>query len=116
MSRTATDHRIRFIPVIALAALFATGCSDDPTPVAPPSGDASRPAVGTTYTVTNTNDAGPGSLRQAIADGGSGGTIVFDAAIAGQTITLASALAINTGGTFIIDGGATKGMTLSGGG
>ena len=57
-------------------------------------------------TVTNTNDSGPGSLRQAIADVAVGGTIVFDSAVFNvpQTITLNSLLLINKGIT--IDGAA----------
>jgi hypothetical protein len=42
-------------------------------------------------TVTNTNDSGPGSLRQALADANDGDTINFDPSIYGQTITLTSA-------------------------
>jgi hypothetical protein len=41
-------------------------------------------------TVTNTNDSGPGSLRQALADANDGDTIQFDPALNGQTITLTS--------------------------
>lgn len=41
-------------------------------------------------TVTNTNDSGPGSLRDAIATAPSGDTITFAAGLAGQTITLSS--------------------------
>ena len=44
-----------------------------------------------TITVTNTNDSGPGSLRQALADVPDGGTIQFNPALNGQTITLTSA-------------------------
>jgi hypothetical protein len=40
--------------------------------------------------VTNTNDSGAGSLRQAIADAQSGETITFDASLSGQTIVLTS--------------------------
>src|SRR5205814_8893646 len=47
-----------------------------------------RPA--TTITVTNANDSGPGSLRQALADANDGDTIQFDPALNGQTITLTS--------------------------
>jgi hypothetical protein len=47
-----------------------------------------RPA--TTIMVTNTNDSGPGSLRQALADANDGDTIQFDPALNGQTITLTS--------------------------
>ncbi|MEM7738420.1 MAG: right-handed parallel beta-helix repeat-containing protein [Deinococcota bacterium] len=42
--------------------------------------------------VNNTNDTGVGSLREAIANASNGDTITFDASLAGQTITLGSAL------------------------
>jgi hypothetical protein len=45
-----------------------------------------------TLTVTNANDSGAGSLRQAIADAGPGDTILFDS---GFTIRLASPLSID---------------------
>ena len=41
-----------------------------------------------TLTVTNTNDSGAGSLREAIATAAAGDTIIFDSNLAGQTITL----------------------------
>jgi hypothetical protein len=44
-----------------------------------------------TITVTNTNDSGPGSLRQALAEANDGDTIDFDPSLNGQTITLTSA-------------------------
>ena len=44
-----------------------------------------------TITVINTNDSGPGSLRQAIFNANNGDTIDFDPALNGQTITLTSA-------------------------
>lgn len=40
--------------------------------------------------VSNANDSGFGSLRQAIADVPAGGSVVFDPALSGQTITLTS--------------------------
>ena len=43
-------------------------------------------------TVTNTADAGAGSLRQALADVCFAGTIGFAPALAGQTIVLSSGL------------------------
>jgi predicted outer membrane repeat protein len=65
-------------------------------------------------TVTNTDDAGPGSLRQAIIDAPTGSVIQFDPAIAGQTIVLTSGqLDINTALT--IEGPVSAGMTISGG-
>src|SRR6266849_5575211 len=42
-----------------------------------------------TITVVNTNDSGPGSLRQALADANDGDTINFDSSLTG-TITLTS--------------------------
>jgi N-acetylneuraminic acid mutarotase len=42
-------------------------------------------------TVTNTNDSGPGSLRQALVDSHDGDTINFDPALNGQTILLTTA-------------------------
>jgi len=49
-----------------------------------------------TITVTNTNDSGPGSLRQALVDANNGDMINFDAALKGQTVTLTTAeLVIN---------------------
>jgi predicted outer membrane repeat protein len=45
--------------------------------------------------VVNTNDSGPGSLRQAVADIASGGLITFDPSLAGQTIALASTITIS---------------------
>ena len=43
-----------------------------------------------TITVTNTNDSGPGSLRQALFDANDGDTINFDSSLNGQKITLTS--------------------------
>src|SRR6266480_4417805 len=58
-----------------------------------------RPA--TTITVTNGNDSGPGSLRQALADANDGDTINFDPSVGTVTLTTAE-LAID------------KSLTLSG--
>src|SRR5882762_9194755 len=58
-----------------------------------------RPA--TTITVTNGNDSGPGSLRQALADANDGDTINFDPSVGTVTLTTAE-LAID------------KSVTLSG--
>lgn len=42
------------------------------------------------HVVTNADDLGPGSLRQAIADAASGDEIIFSAELVGQTISLSS--------------------------
>src|SRR5436190_20790724 len=46
--------------------------------------------VGLGTEVTTTNDSGIGSLRQAIANALSGGTVTFNASLAGQAIVLTS--------------------------
>lgn len=51
---------------------------------------ASISAQAATLVVTNTNDSGPGSLRDTIAAAAEGDTIQFDVALKGQTITLTS--------------------------
>ena len=51
----------------------------------------SMSAYATTITVTNTNDSGPGSLRQALVDSQDGDRIDFDPSLKGQTISLTSA-------------------------
>ncbi|MFA7242204.1 MAG: Ig-like domain-containing protein, partial [Sulfuricellaceae bacterium] len=62
-------------------------------------------------TVTSIADSGAGSLRQALLDVAAGGTITFDPAIANQTITLTSTLAVDKSVT--IDGGSQN-LTVSG--
>ena len=65
-------------------------------------------------TVTNSNDSGAGSLRQAIADICPGGTIKFASSLSGKTIMLASTLAINK--DLKIDGsGLASKIMLNGG-
>lgn len=65
-------------------------------------------------TVSNLNDSGAGSLRQAIVDVPAGGTIGFSSGLAGQTLPLASELVINKDLT-IQATGLTGGLVLSGG-
>src|SRR6266849_3061714 len=51
-------------------------------------------ALPSTLVVHNPNEAGLGSLRQTIHDAASGDKIIFDHALAGETITLTSELLI----------------------
>ncbi|MDQ3798554.1 MAG: hypothetical protein M3384_03810, partial [Acidobacteriota bacterium] len=79
--------------------------------------------VGTVLTVTNTNDSGAGSLRNAISQAVAtteSRTIVFDQAVFNtpQTITLASNLLISNsnGGTITIIGPGANLLTITGSG
>jgi hypothetical protein len=66
-----------------------------------------------TITVTNTNNSGAGSLRDAIARAQSGDTIAFASTLANRTITLTSGeILLNKNLT--IDGSAAPNLTLSG--
>ncbi len=81
---------------------------------------SSQPVLAATLAVTNTNDSGAGSLRQVIADAGTGDVITFEPSLAGQTITLASDLLITSNGVdekiLTIDGsGLSPQVTISGG-
>lgn len=64
--------------------------------------------------VTNTNDSGAGSLRQALADVCAGGTITFDTALSGATIPLASTLTLTQDVSIDASALATP-VTISGG-
>ncbi len=68
----------------------------------------------TEWDVTNTNDSGVGSLRQAVASAFAGDTITFSPSLAGQTITLTSTISITKSVT--IDGvGLVPRIEISGG-
>jgi predicted outer membrane repeat protein len=71
------------------------------------------PARAATFAVTNTNDSGPGSLRQAVADANAApgaDTITFSI---GGTITLASGPLVGSG-DLTIDGPGAASLTVSG--
>ena len=63
-------------------------------------------------TVANLDDAGPGSLRQAIADVDAGGTVAFAAGVSG-TITLTSGQ-LSVDKAMTIDGPGAQELTVSG--
>ena len=92
-----------FRPVVCLLALLAS----------------ILPVAAATFTVTNVNDAGAGSLRQAVLDANASGgsdTIAFAAALNGLTITLASQINVAAASsTTTIDASAlAQGITVSG--
>lgn len=69
------SYKNRLLLAICLGGLCFTGLS----------------ASVNTITVTNTNDSGPGSLRQTLADASDNDTIDFDSSLNGQFITLTTA-------------------------
>jgi len=91
---------------------LATGPIEAPLALTP---EAMADYQGTlrTITVTNTNDSGAGSLRNAIASAASGDTIQFASNLANRTITLTSGqLVINKNLT--IEAGSARQLTISG--
>jgi sugar lactone lactonase YvrE len=72
---------------------------------------ATASAIGTSLAVTNTNDSGFGSLRDALANAVSGDTINFSLP-SPATITLASTLTINT--SLTITGSGASSVAISG--
>ena len=69
----------------------------------------------TDITVINLNDSGDGSLRQALADVATGGTITFDPALAGGTLQLTTGPLVPVSSA-TIDASAAPGISLNGGG
>jgi len=70
------SHRLNFLPLVAAIALALNS-----------------PVQAATFTVSNTNDSGSGSLRQAVSDANAltgADKIEFDAALTGQKITLST--------------------------
>lgn len=72
-------------------------------------------ATAGTITVTNSNDDGEGSLREAVRDAQDGDTIVFDPKLSGTTISLTSG-EIHLSRSVTIDGRDAPTLTISGGG
>ena len=66
-------------------------------------------------TVTNTNDSGPGSLRQAIMNAASGAVIKFAPKLDGDTIALTSGV-LDISKNLTIEGPGASNLTISGGG
>ena len=78
--------------------------------------DQVRLSQPTEITVTNTNDSGPGSLRQAVDYVASGGLVTFDPGLTNSTITLTSGPVVISGKEISVDGSGAPGLAISGGG
>jgi large repetitive protein len=116
MSRVVPRSLAGLACALALPGIITlSACAIDTAPVALKQAPAApRHTVSSTVTVTNTNATGTGSLADAVANAADGATIGFDPSLAGQTITLTSALSISHGVT--IEGPNPGGITVSGGG
>ena len=105
----------RLVAALPLSLLLLSGCSDAPLPLEPRVFPEKPQALaGPIITVSNTDDAGAGSLRQAIIDAPAGATIQFAAAIAGKTIVLSTGQ-LEIDKALTVEGPASAGMTISGG-
>ncbi len=108
------------LPVTVLTGRYLAATATDPlgnTSEFGPCFFAQSTVAGQTFTVVNTNDAGPGSLRQAILDANAavnaGDTIAFDLPGAGvRTISPVSALPIVTD-PVVIDGYTQSGSAVN---
>ncbi len=69
----------------------------------------------TELVVTNLDDSGPGSLREALSLIAEGGTITFDPELAGGTLTLSSGQ-LTVDGSVTVDASAAAPVTISAGG
>ena len=101
--------------VLPLSIALLSACGDPPTTIArSPSAAVSRDLLAAAVvTVTNTDDSGPGSLRQAITDAPDSSTIRFDASIAGKTIVVTSGF-MPIAKSLTIEGPLPAGITISG--
>lgn len=105
MTHDARHLLRRSLAGLLLAALVA-GCDSAGAYV--PESELRPSAI---VVVANADDAGPGSLRAAIADAYVGDVITFDPALAGATIELASELVVDKSLTVV---GPDGGITISG--
>ncbi|HEY4721158.1 MAG TPA: choice-of-anchor Q domain-containing protein, partial [Anaerolineae bacterium] len=71
-------------------------------------------AYAATLTVVNTNDSGPGSLREALVNAAAGDTITFASSLANQTIVLTTTEIVVTQTNITIDGSNAPGVMVDG--
>lgn len=106
------SHRTRWVLTVG-TALSLTACREDPVRPGtnPRGGDPNATRVTASYVVSNLNDAGPGSLRQAILDANADGGPDDITFTVNGTITLASTLTVTDAAGLTIHG---TGQTLNG--
>ena len=114
MSPMSSVRPRRRLPLaFGVLTTLTVACSDPNAPVVPRVGGAAHPDLTVAILVTNTNDDGPGSLRQTIADAPDGAVIQFAPEIAGQTIVVSDAISIDQ--PLTVEGPIPQGITVSGG-
>jgi len=103
--------------LVLLLALSMRLVSSEPLIRNQPTASVVARGSGATFVVTSIADSGPGTLRQALLDAQSGGTITFDPAVfppeASATIYLASSLPPITQGGLTLDA-SNAGVVLDG--
>jgi hypothetical protein len=116
MITTGTHLRVRVRTALGIVAVASFGaCTNDATAPLVRTPRVALHDVTPTIVVTNTNDDGAGSLRQAIANAAAGDVIGFGASIAGKTIVLTTGL-LEISKSLTIQGPTPGGITISGGG
>jgi hypothetical protein len=111
LARQSVQWRLALIA----ASAAVSACAPDSLTAPRLTPSRAAPVIAATVTVTNINDAGAGSLRDAIANAVNGDVIGFDASIAGQVISLTSGELTISGKSITIVGPETGGITISGG-
>jgi hypothetical protein len=101
--------------VLAFSGGALLACADPAEPDLAAKIGSSLVISGLTITVTNTNDVGSGTLREALSVAPEGATIDFDPSLAGQTIDLSTPLTPTDFQTVSIVGPAAPPITISGG-